>query len=77
MDTETQILHALQNLEAATQAIARGESAVDLQRCFAQIDALAQQLPADADPELRHFLARKSYTKARERLARRERPPAP
>lgn len=33
-----------------------------------KIERLEQQLPATADPELRHFLQRRSYGKALERL---------
>jgi len=32
---------------------------------FTRLDDLAKNLPASADPQLRHYLQRKSYQKAR------------
>ncbi len=61
---EVELAAALDALEAA----ARDPGRPGLLPLFARIDQLAAQLPPDADPELRHFLARKSYAKARERL---------
>lgn len=61
---EAQLEAALAELEAA----ARDPRHPPLVPLFERIDRLAAQLPPDADPELRHFLQRKSYTKARERL---------
>jgi len=61
---EVELAEALDALEAA----ARDPARPGLLPLFARIDQLAAQLPPDADPELRHFLARKSYAKARERL---------
>lgn len=39
-----------------------------LQEISQQIGALEQQLPATIDPQLRHFLQRRSYSKALEYL---------
>jgi len=39
-----------------------------LKRASARLDALAAQLPRNADPRLRHFLERQSYLKARDWL---------
>lgn len=61
---EAQLEAALTELEAA----ARDPRQPPLLPLFERIDRLAAQLPPDADPELRHFLQRKSYFKARERL---------
>jgi hypothetical protein len=36
-----------------------------LSALFARIDELAGQLPPETDPELRHFLQRKSHQKAK------------
>ena len=41
-----------------------------LQQVSEKIEQLEQQLPATVDPQLRHFLQRRSYTKALEHLAR-------
>lgn len=39
-----------------------------LKQASARLDALVKELPADADPRLRHFLERQSYIKARDWL---------
>lgn len=36
----------------------------ELQTASAALDLLARQMPADADPTLRHYLERQSYVKA-------------
>ncbi len=64
--TETQLLAALHELEAAARD--RREPPPPLQPLFDRIDRLAASLPPESDPELRHFLQRKSYAKAREWL---------
>lgn len=40
-----------------------------LKQAAARLDALVKQLPPDADPQLRHFLERQSYLKARDWLS--------
>jgi hypothetical protein len=40
-----------------------------LQRVSEKIAQLETRLPADIDPQLRHFLQRRSYSKALEHLA--------
>lgn len=35
-----------------------------LEKISARLEQLERQLPSDADPRLRHFLQRRSYTKA-------------
>lgn len=35
-----------------------------LQKASADLDALVAKLPADTDPQLKHFFERQSYTKA-------------
>lgn len=67
-EIESQLLDALLELENAGRTAAHPGPQPDLLSRFKRIDALAGQLPPDADPELRHFLARKSYVKAREHL---------
>jgi predicted metal-dependent hydrolase len=39
-----------------------------LQRVSERIENLEQELPAQTDPQLRHYLQRRSYTKALEHL---------
>jgi hypothetical protein len=65
---EQTILQTLVQLDAAVQAMASANPKPNLLSLFARLDELAQQLPPDADEELRHFLKRKSYEKARARL---------
>lgn len=65
-ETEKLLLTALLELEAAARD--RRQLPPPLQPLFERIDRLAASLPPETDPELRHFLQRKSYTKAREWL---------
>lgn len=65
-ETEKQLLAALRELDAAARD--RRMPPPPLQPLFERIDRLAATLPPETDPELRHFLQRKSYAKAREWL---------
>lgn len=67
MDIHDQLLAALREFEAAVTAAREGAGA-DFRTHFRRLDALAAQLPADTDPQVRHFLAQKSYPQARARL---------
>jgi hypothetical protein len=62
---ENDLLQSLVRLDEAVAAMRTANPKPDLRPLFARLDDLARQLPADADPELRHFLQRKSYEKAR------------
>jgi len=62
---ERQLLDALTELDKAIQAMPAIEGKPNFLLLFARIDELAEKLPPDADPQLRHFLQRKSYEKAR------------
>jgi len=62
---ETDILAALEELDTAVKAVATANPKPDLLPIFEQLDALALQLPREASPDLRHYLQRKSYEKAR------------
>jgi len=65
MTQPEQELHAaLVALEDAVQRLAAGQP-VDLLPLFARIDELGAALPPGTDPQLRHFLDRKSFAKAR------------
>lgn len=65
---EANLLTALVELEDAVRTMPAADSKPALVPLFARIDELAGQLPRDADPELRHFLQRKSYQKAKRLL---------
>jgi len=62
---ENQLLQALLDLENAVAHMASANPKPDLKAMFARLDELAAQLPADASRDLRHYLQRKSYQKAR------------
>jgi hypothetical protein len=62
---EGQLLDALAELDNAVKAMPAIEGKPNFLLLFARIDELAEQLPPTADPQLRHFLQRKSYEKAR------------
>jgi hypothetical protein len=66
--TEQAILDTLLELEARAARMPGAHPKPDLRPLVARLDALAAALPADADPELRHFLQRRSYEKARLKL---------
>lgn len=69
---EQELLDALAQLDNAIKAMPAIEAKPNLLLLFVRIDELANQLPPTADPELRHFLQRKSYEKARLFLRRRD-----
>ena len=68
---EQTILQALVHLEETVAALPSMNPKPDLQSLFARIDSLTRQLPPHSDPELLHFLHKKSYQKARLLLAGR------
>jgi hypothetical protein len=67
-EIEEQILGALKALDGAVKTRPTANPKPNLLPLFARIDELAQQLPRSTDPELVHFLQRKSYEKARAKL---------
>lgn len=66
-DLDSQIAAALDDYFAAVE----GQKSADpakrpaLRPHFEKLDALARELPSDANPRLRHFMEQKSYEKAR------------
>lgn len=68
---EKSLGEALAELDASVKTMATANPKPNLQPLFARIDDLARQLPPDTDPQLMHFLQRKSYEKARLFLAGR------
>ena len=69
---EQQILGNLMALESAVARMPASNPKPDLVSIFARIDELARQLPPGTDPELLHFLQRKSYQKARALLQQQQ-----
>lgn len=68
---EKNILETLNELDRTVKGMAAAQPKPDLQPLFARLGELERQLPKDADPNLRHYLQRKSYEKARLLLAGR------
>jgi hypothetical protein len=64
-ETEQALLHALTELDEVVRKMATTKPKPNLLPLFARIDELARDLPPNANPELLHFLHRKSYEKAR------------
>jgi hypothetical protein len=62
---EKNLLDALVELENVAKSTPGSNPKPSLLPLFDHIDQLAAQLPHGADAELRHFLQRKSYAKAR------------
>ena len=70
--TESEILDALRELEAAVRSARHGQPKVNLSTLFERIDHLTGALPRETPPDLLHYLHRKSYEKARLWLEGRE-----
>ena len=64
-NTEQEILQTLLALESAVKSMPNANPKPDLRPLFTRLDELSGQLPSGTDPNLRHYLAKKSYQKAR------------
>jgi hypothetical protein len=62
---EQDLLRTLAGLDEAVKTMRTANPKPNLQALFARVEELAQQLPPDAAPDLRHYLQQKSYEKAR------------
>jgi hypothetical protein len=69
---EKNLLNAIMELDDAVKTMPVANPKPNLLPLFARIDELAKQLPRDADPQLLHYLHKKSYEKARLWLQDRE-----
>jgi hypothetical protein len=63
-ELEQELHAALLALDRAVKAMAATKQPADLLPLFARIDELGAQLPPDTDPQLIHFIQRKSFEKA-------------
>ncbi|MEW6304499.1 MAG: hypothetical protein AB1705_13560 [Verrucomicrobiota bacterium] len=63
-ETEQAILDALIDLDQKVKSMRTANPKPNLLPVFARLEELARQLPKDADPDLLHYLHRKSYEKA-------------
>ena len=61
---EQELHQALLDLDAAVKRMAASKVPVDLMPLFARIDEIGARLPAGTDPQLLHFIQRKSFEKA-------------
>ncbi len=64
-ETECAVLDALLELEATVASMRTAPTKPSLMPLFERLDQLTRQLPPSTDPELLHYLHRKSYEKAR------------
>ncbi len=62
---EEKLLSSLVELEAAVKSMPTANPKPNLLPLFAHLDELTKQLPRNADPQLLHYLHKKSYEKAR------------
>jgi len=69
---EQQILDSLAALEAAVARMAEANPKPDLLPIFSRLDELTRQLPPGTEPDLLHYLHRKSYQKASALLRERQ-----
>ena len=62
---EKQILAALEELNGLVQSLPTAQPKPSLLPHLERLDELTRQLPRETHPDLRHYLQRKSYEKAR------------
>jgi Tfp pilus assembly protein PilO len=62
---EENLRAALAELENAVKSMPTANPKPNLLPIFSRIDELMKQLPRDTDPQLLHYLHKKSYEKAR------------
>jgi hypothetical protein len=64
-ETESEILATLKQLDGLVRSMATAQPKPNLLPVFARIEGLTDELGADADHSLLHYLHKKSYEKAR------------
>lgn len=62
---EASILQALLELDAAAALLRQGGPKPDLSAILQRLRTLGAELPPTSDPDLRHYMQRQSYEKAR------------
>jgi hypothetical protein len=63
--TEQTILQALVELDQVVKSMPTANPKPNLLPLFNRLDALARELPPQTDPQLLHYMYKKSYEKAR------------
>ena len=71
-DTEKIILLTLIEMETTVRLMVTANPKPSLLPLFARLDELTRQLPKNTDPDLLHYLHKRSYEKARLLLQGRE-----
>ena len=71
-EIERAVLQALKDLDDAVRAARVSGTKLNLLPLFDRLEELARQLPKGTNPDLLHYLNRKSYEKARLLLEGRE-----
>lgn len=69
---EKDILSALIELDTAAKSLRTANPKPDLQLLFNRLDELTRRLPSNSNPDLLHYMHKKSYQKARLLLEGRE-----
>ena len=69
---EQDLLRAIERLEQAVKTLATANPKPDIQALLKDVDSFTEKLPRGTDPNLLHYLHRKSYEKARLWLQGRE-----
>ena len=64
-ETENALLQALVELDVAVKSMPTANPKPNLLPIFTRLDSLTGQLPAKTEPQLLHYLHKKSYEKAR------------
>lgn len=64
-ELEQSILAALNDLDRTIKTRSADKPLPDLMPLFSRLDEMTRRLPRNADPELLHFLHKKSYEKVR------------
>lgn len=64
-EIERDILTTLVELQSAVENLRTASPKPDLRAIFDRLDDLTERLPPNADPNLLHYLHKKSYEKAR------------
>jgi hypothetical protein len=62
---ENELLAALTHLDETVKSMPKANPKPNLLPIFSRLDELTKQLPRHADPQLLHYLHKKSYEKAR------------
>lgn len=64
-EVERDILQTLQDIKRAVDSMSTAPVKPNLVPLFQRIESLRKTLPASTDPQLKHYLERQSYEKAR------------